>query len=85
MQHIYCKLLDTAVQTIFMIFLELRPEVKVTVTKKQYVTLSNPKMYPHGKFWMPTSNNIRDTLSSINAPCTIMMSLVMSCHRINAR
>ena len=29
------------------IFLELRPEVKVTVTRRQYVTLCDPKVYPH--------------------------------------
>ena len=45
-----------------MIFLELRPEVKVTVTPKQYVTLRNPKVYPHTEFGIPTSNNIGDML-----------------------
>ena len=39
-------------------FLKLRPEVKVTVTQRQYATLHNPKVYPHTKFGIPTSNNI---------------------------
>ena len=44
------------------IFLEMRPEVKVTVTRKQYVTLCDPKLYPHTKFGIPTSNIIEDML-----------------------
>ena len=31
-----------------------------TVIYKQCVTLNNPKMYPHTKFWIPTTNNIGD-------------------------
>ena len=44
------------------IFQELRLEVKVTGTQKQYVTLHDPKMYPQTKLGIPTSNNIRDML-----------------------
>ena len=40
------------------IFLELRLDDKVTVTPKQNATLLDPKMYPHTKFVIPTSNNI---------------------------
>ena len=45
-------------------FLETRSEVKfkVTVTKLWYATLRHPKMHPHTKFEIPTSNNIRDML-----------------------
>ena len=45
-------------------FLETRSEVKfkVTVTKLWYGTLHHPKMHPHTKFEIPTSNNIRDML-----------------------
>ena len=45
-------------------FLETRSEVKfkVTVTQLWYVTLGHPKMHPHTKFEIPTSNNIRDML-----------------------
>ena len=45
-------------------FLEIRSEVKfkVTVTKLWYATLRNPRMHPHTKFEIPTSNNIRDML-----------------------
>ena len=45
-------------------FLETRSEVKfkVTVTQLWYVTLLHPKMHPHTKFEIPTSNNIRDML-----------------------
>ena len=45
-------------------FLETRSEVKfkVTVTQLWYGTLSHPKMHPHTKFEIPTSNNIRDML-----------------------
>ena len=44
------------------IFLELRSEVKVTVTLKQYVTLRDRKVYQHIEFGIPTSNNIGDML-----------------------
>ena len=40
------------------VFLELRPEVKVTVNQNQYATLRDSKVYPHTEFEMPTSNNI---------------------------
>ena len=45
-------------------FLETRSEVKfkVTVTYLWYVTLRHPKMHPHSKIEVPTSNNIRDML-----------------------
>ena len=45
-------------------FLETRSEVKfkVTVTQLWYATLCHPKMHPHTKFEIPTSNNIRDML-----------------------
>ena len=45
-------------------FLETRSEVKFkdTVTQLWYVTLLHPKMHPHTKFEIPTSNNIRDML-----------------------
>ena len=47
------------------IFLELRPEVKVIVIRKQCVTLGrDPKVYPHTKFGIPTSNNIGDMLQT---------------------
>ena len=35
------------------IFLEPRPGVKVTVTRKQYVTLWDPKVYQHTKYGIP--------------------------------
>ena len=34
--------------------------MKVTVTRKRYATLRNPKMHPHIKFGIPTSNDIGD-------------------------
>ena len=42
--------------------LETRSEVKfkVTVTQLWYATLCHPKIHPHTKFEIPTSNNIRD-------------------------
>ena len=44
------------------IILKTRSEVKVkvTVTRKWYATLRHPKMHPHTKFGIPTSNNIGD-------------------------
>ena len=39
--------------------LETRSEVKVTVTQGWYLTLRHPKMHPHTKFRIPTSNNMR--------------------------
>ena len=44
----------------YKIFLELRREVKVTVIQIECVTLLNPKMYPHNKCGIPTSNNIEE-------------------------
>ena len=35
------------------------PEARVSVTQKQYATFLDPKMYPHTKFWIPTSHNIQ--------------------------
>ena len=45
-------------------FLETRSEVKfkVKVTQLWYGTLRHPKLHPHTKFEIPTSNNIRDML-----------------------
>ena len=43
-------------------FLELRSEVKVTVTPRQYASLRDPKAQTHTKFGIPTSNNIGDML-----------------------
>ena len=43
---------------LFMICLELRPEVKVTVTQKQNMTLCGPKVYPHTEFQIPTPKNV---------------------------
>ena len=50
-------------------FLKTRSEVKfkVTVTHFWHATLRHPKMHPHTKFEIPTSNNIRD------APDTIIL------------
>ena len=50
-------------------FLETRSEVKfkVTVTQLWYATLCHPKMHPHTKFEIPTSNNMR------YAPDTIIL------------
>ena len=44
------------------IILKTRSEVKVkvTVARKWYATLRHPRMYPHTKFGIPTSKNIRD-------------------------
>ena len=48
------------------IFLDLRPKVKikVTVTRRQYAILPDPKGYPHTKFGIPTSYNIEDMLQT---------------------
>ena len=40
-------------------FLKPRPEVRVKMTKKQYVTLRDHKMYLHTKFRIPTWNEIQ--------------------------
>ena len=50
-------------------FLETRSEVKfkVTVTQLWYATLRHPKMHPHTKFEIPSSNNMR------YAPDTIIL------------
>ena len=44
------------------IVLKTRPEVKVTVPQKWYMTLRYPNMHPHTKFGIPNSKNIRDML-----------------------
>ena len=44
------------------IILKTRSEVKVTVTRKWYMTLRYPKMHPHTKFGIPKLKNIRDML-----------------------
>ena len=41
---------------VFLDFSKPRPEARVSVTQKQYAPLRNPKMYPHTKFWIPTSH-----------------------------
>ena len=48
-------------------FLETRSEVKfkVTVTSLWYATLCHPKMHPHAKFEIPTSNSKRYALDMI--------------------
>ena len=48
------------------IILKTRLEVKfkVTVTQLWYATLRHPKMHPHTKFEIPTSNFIRDMLQT---------------------
>ena len=48
-------------------FLETRSEVKfkVTVTQLWYATICHPKMHPHTKFEIPTSNNKRYTPDTI--------------------
>ena len=40
------------------IILKTRSEVKITVTRKWYVTLHHPKMHLHTKFGIPISKNI---------------------------
>ena len=42
------------------IILKTRSEVKVTVTRKWYVTLRHPKMHVHTKFGISISKNIGD-------------------------
>ena len=37
-------------------------KIKITVTRKWYATLHNPKIYPHTKFGTPTSKNVGDRL-----------------------
>ena len=37
-----------------------RSDIKVTVTRKWYVTLHHPKMHAHTKFGIPISKNIGD-------------------------
>ena len=51
MQHICGKLFDNTGQTIFYdFFRKLMPEIKVTVTHKQYATLRDHEMCPQTKF-----------------------------------
>ena len=47
-------------------FLENRSEVKfkVIVTQLWYATRCHPKMHPHTKYEIPTSNSIRDMLGT---------------------
>ena len=42
------------------IILKTRSEVKVTVTRKWYVTLGHPKMHLHTRFGTPISKSIGD-------------------------
>ena len=46
------------------IIIKTRSEVKVTVTRKWYVTLHHPKMYKHTKFGILTSKNKRVMLGT---------------------
>ena len=46
------------------IFLELKPEVMVTVIQKQCVTLHKLMMCPQTKFGIPISNNTGDLLQT---------------------
>ena len=46
------------------IILKTRSEVKVTVNQKWYMTLRHPKMYPHTKYGIPNSKNIKDMLGT---------------------
>ena len=39
-------------------------KVKVTVTRKWYLTLRYPKMHPYTKFGIPNSKNISDMLGT---------------------
>ena len=41
-----------------MIIQKTRSEVKVTVTRKWYMTLHYPKMHPYTKIGIPNSKNI---------------------------
>ena len=45
-------------------FLKTKSEFKVTVTQLWYAALRHPKMHPHYKFEILTSNNIRDMLQT---------------------
>ena len=59
------KLFDNIVQStdhFLTIHLDLRQHVKVTVTKKQYATLSDPKCTHIPKCGISTSNNKEDVL-----------------------
>ena len=49
-------------QTDIVITIKTKSEVKVkvTATRKWYVTLRHPKMHPHTKFGISTSKNIGD-------------------------
>ena len=49
---------------VLLIFLALRPQVKVTLIRKQYATLWDPKVYPHTEIGIPASNNIGDMLQT---------------------
>ena len=46
--------------TDIVITIKTKSEVKVTVTRKWYVTLRHPKIHPQTKFGIPTSKNIED-------------------------
>ena len=58
-----------------MIIVKNRSEVKVTVTQKWYATLGHPKMHPHTKCGIPTSNaldlmHILETRSEVKVTMT---------------
>ena len=53
------------------IVLETRSGVKVTMTQKWYTTHCHPKIHPHTKFWISTSNTIiLETRSKVNVTVT---------------
>ena len=49
----------------------------INETRKQFVTLHNPEMYPHTKFWIPTSHIIQ-ILSRPDLSRTVVRG---QCHR----
>ena len=46
------------------IILKTGSEVKVTATRKWYMTLRYPKMHPYTKIGIPNSKNISDMLGT---------------------
>ena len=69
-------------------FLEIRSEVKVTVTQLWCATLHHTKMNPHTKFEIPTSNNKRyapgtiilKTRSEVNDKVTVTRKWYVTLH-----
>ena len=54
-----------------MIFLEPRPGVKVTVTRKQYGALCHPNVYPHTRMWQYAITRCIHTPNIVFLPQTI--------------